>query len=257
MNDELLMGGINFKSRLILGTGKFPSKKSLIETIEESETEMVTIALRRVDLNNPQDNLLSAIDIKKTIFLPNTSGARNAEEACRLARLAKATGLTNWIKLEVTPDPKYLLPDGEETLKAAKILVKEGFKVMPYINADPILAKKLEDAGTVSVMPLGSPIGSNRGIKTFEMIEIIIENSSIPVVVDAGIGRPSDAAIAMEMGADAVLVNTAIATASNPKIMAKSFKNVVKACRQAYINGITSPKKIASASSSLDWISKL
>jgi len=257
MDDDLLIGDKSFKSRLILGTGKFPSKDYLIKAIEASETEMVTIALRRVDLNNPHDNLLSAINIKKIVFLPNTSGAKNAEEAIRLARLARATGLTNWIKLEVTPDPKYLLPDGEETLKAAKVLVKEGFFVMPYINADPVLAKKLEDTGTVSVMPLASPIGSNQGIKTLDMISIIIENSSVPVIVDAGIGRPSDAAIAMEMGADAVLVNTAIATAADPVLMAASFKDVVQACRNAYISGIATSKKIASPSSSLDWISQL
>jgi len=257
MDDKLLIGGRSFKSRLILGTGKFPSKDSLIKAIEASETEMVTIALRRVNLNNPQDNLLSTIDMKKTIFLPNTSGAKNAEEAIRLARLARATGLTNWIKLEVTPDPKYLLPDGEQTLKAAKILVKEGFLVMPYINADPVLAKKLEDIGTVSVMPLASPIGSNQGIQTLKMISIIIENSSIPVIIDAGIGRPSDAAIAMEIGADAVLINTAIATAVDPVLMATSFKNVVQSCRKAYISGMATSQKIASPSSSLDWISQL
>lgn len=256
-NDEFNLGGKIFTSRLILGTGKFSSPLVMKKAIEASKTEMVTVALRRVDLNSPDDHLLSKIDFSKIIFLPNTSGAQNSEEAIRLARLARATGLTDWIKLEVTPDTKYLLPDGEETLKAAKVLVKEGFKVMPYINADPILAKKLEEAGTVSVMPLASPIGSNRGLKTLEMLKIIIEQSNVPVIIDAGIGAPSSASKAMEIGADAVLINTAIATALNPVLLAEGFKNAVIAGRQAYKAGLPSSNIHASASSTLDWISKL
>lgn len=256
-DDILVIAGQQFKSRLIIGTGKFSSNKMMVEAIEKSKTDMVTVALRRVNLDDPLDNIMSVLDPKKYIILPNTSGAQDADEAIRIARLAKASGISDWIKLEVTPDPKYLLPDGEETLKAAKVLVKEGFKVMPYINADPILAKKLEDAGTVSVMPLGSPIGSNRGLKTLELIRIIIEESNVPVVVDAGIGKPSDAALAMELGADAVLVNTAIATASDPVSMADAFRLAVIAGRQAFTAGIPGESTKANASSTLEWISKL
>lgn len=255
--DYLIIGSHKFYSRLILGTGKFSSNKVMSESIISSKTEMITVALRRVDLENPDDDILSAIDNNKYIILPNTSGAQNADEAVRLAMIARASGVSDWIKLEVTPDPRYLLPDGEETLKASSILVKEGFKVMPYINADPILAKKLEDAGTVSVMPLGAPIGTNRGIKTYELIKIIIEQSNIPVIVDAGLGKPSDAAIAMEMGADAVLVNTAIATANDPVLMAEAFKNGVIAGRMAYLSGMAPESNTANASSTLEWISKL
>ncbi len=255
--DRLVIGGREFGSRLIIGTGKFSSGRAMTDAIEKSGTDMVTVALRRVNLDDPADNILSFLDPKKYIILPNTSGARNADEAVRLARLARASGVSDWIKLEVTPDPRYLLPDGEETLKAAAILVKEGFRVMPYINADPVLAKKLEDAGTVSVMPLGAPIGTNRGIRTIELVKIIIEESNVPVVVDAGLGKPSDASLAMEIGADAVLINTAIATASNPGLMAEAFKNAVIAGRQAYIAGIPAESVTASASSTLEWISKL
>lgn len=255
--DILTIAGIEFSSRLIVGTGKFSSGELMSEALKSSQTDMVTIALRRVDLLNPNDNIISHIDMDKYIILPNTSGAQNSGEAVRLARLSRASGISDWIKLEVTPDPKFLLPDGQETLKAAEILVKEGFKVMPYINADPILAKKLEDIGTVSVMPLGSPIGSNRGLKTIELIKIIIEQSNIPVVVDAGIGKPSDAALAMEIGADAVLINTAIATADDPVVMAEAFSKAVEAGRMAYVSGIPKESKKANASSELDWISKL
>lgn len=257
MNDLLKIGDKTFNSRLILGTGKFSSKAILTKTIEASKTEMVTVSLRRVDLNNPNDNLLSALDPSKIIFLPNTSGAQNANEAVRLARLAKAALGAKWVKLEITPDPKYLLPDGEETLKAAQKLIKDGFYVMPYINADPILAKKLEDIGCVSIMPLGSPIGTNQGLKTREMINIIIEQSNIPVIIDAGIGRPSDAACAIEMGADAVLINTAIAIANDPPLMAECFHETIIASRKAYISGLPAKHKYAVPTSEFDWISQL
>jgi thiazole synthase len=214
----------------------------MAEAIEKSGTEIVTVALRRVDIENENDDMLQAIDRDKYLLLPNTSGARNAEEA--------ATGI-NWVKLEVTPDPYYLLPDPVETLKAAEILVKEEFVVLPYINADPILAKRLEDVGTSTVMPLGSPIGSNQGLKTRSALQIIIEQANVPVVVDAGLGLPSHAAEAMEIGADAVLVNTAIATAGHPGQMATAFKLAVEAGRMAYISGSAGASKKASASSPL------
>lgn len=214
----------------------------------------MTVALRRADLsgqNDPYANILEFVDPKKYLLLPNTSGAMNAEEAIRLARLAVTAGLPNWVKLEIHPDPRYLLPDPVETFKAAEVLVKEGFIVLPYINADPVLAKRLEDIGTATVMPLGSPIGSNRGIETRRQIEIIIEQSTIPVVVDAGIGAPSHAALAMEMGADAVLVNTAIAIASDPCGMAQAFKAATAAGRQAFEIGLGEEQNNASATSPL------
>jgi len=248
-DDGLVIAGRKFKSRLLLGTGKFRSPAEMARAIEASGAEIVTVALRRVDLNNPDDHILSHIDPSKYLILPNTSGARNAEEAVRLARLARAAGVSDWVKLEVTPEPRYLLPDPVETLKAAEILVKEGFKVLPYINADPILAKRLADIGTVTVMPLGSPIGSNQGIRTKESIAIIIEQSEIPVVVDAGLGAPSHAAEALEMGASAVLVNTAIAVAENPEGMAIAFKKGVEAGREAYLAGLGKPLMTAEASS--------
>src|SRR5215210_4866896 len=207
--DLLTIAGREFRSRLMLGTGKFSSNETMAAALEASGCEIVTVALRRADLSGKHDpfaNILEFINPAKYLLLPNTSGAMNAEEAVRLARLAVAAGLPNWVKLEIHPDPRYLLPDPVETLKAAEILVKEGFTVLPYINADPVLAKRLQDAGTATVMPLGSPIGSNRGIQTRDQIRIIIEQATVPVVVDAGIGAPSHAAEAMEMGADAVLV---------------------------------------------------
>src|SRR5829696_6662818 len=207
----LTIANRTFRSRLILGTGKFPSPESMRDALAASGAEMVTVALRRADLSGKKDpyaNILEFIDPKRYLLLPNTSGAMNAEEAVRLARLARAAGISDWIKLEIHPDPRFLLPDPVETLKAAEILVKEGFIVLPYINADPVLAKRLQDVGTATVMPLGSPIGSHQGITTRKQIEIIIEQASVPVVVDAGIGAPSHAAEAMELGADAVLVNT-------------------------------------------------
>ena len=251
-HDTLIIAGMEFTSRLFIGTGKFSSTDMMTKAISASGATMVTVALRRVDLENPVDSLLTAITENKDIWLlPNTSGARNAEEAVRLAKLARAAGCGNWVKLEVTPDPRYLLPDPIETLKAAEILVREGFIVLPYINADPILAKRLEEAGTATVMPLGSPIGSNKGLKTEDNIKIIIEMSRIPVVVDAGLGSPSHAALAMELGADAVLVNTAIATAGDPVLMAKAFKKGVEAGREAFLSGGAPVKNGAEASSPL------
>jgi thiazole synthase len=249
--DKLTIAGREFTSRLLIGTGKFASCELMAEAIEKSGTEIVTVALRRVDIENENDDILSAIDRTKYLLLPNTSGARSADEAVRLAKLARAATGINWLKLEVTPDPYYLLPDPVETLKAAEILIKDDFVVLPYINADPILAKKLEDAGTATVMPLASPIGSNQGLKTRAALEIIIEQSNVPVVVDAGLGLPSHAADAMEIGADAVLVNTAIATAANPPEMAAAFKLAVEAGRMAYESGMPSVSKRASASSPL------
>ena len=251
MDEPLIIAGRAFRSRLLLGTGKFSSPEMMKRAIEASGAEIVTVALRRVELDNPQDSILSHIDTKRTLLLPNTSGARDAIEAVRLARLARAAGCEPWVKLEVTPDPQYLLPDPVETLKAAEILVKEGFVVLPYINADPILAKRLEDLGTATVMPLGSPIGSNRGLKTRDAIQIIIEKSTIPVVVDAGLGAPSHAAEAMELGADAVLVNTAIAVAGDPELMARAFRKGVEAGREAYLAGLGSSQNTAEASSPL------
>lgn len=247
----LIIAGKSFKSRLFVGTGKFPSNQILRQALEASEAEVVTVALRRIDFNAPQENILDAIDREKYLLLPNTSGARNADEAVRLACLARAGGAGNWMKLEVIPDPNYLLPDPIETLKAAEILVKDGFVVLPYINADPILAKKLEEIGVATVMPLASPIGSHRGIRTKDAIEIIIEQANVPVVVDAGLGAPSHAAEALEMGADAVLVNTAIAIAPDPVKMAEAFKLAVQAGRQAYEVGLKTPQRRASASSPL------
>ncbi len=218
--------------------------------VDASGSQMVTVALRRVDLDNPRDDLMAALAGGDFLLLPNTSGARDAGEAVRLAKLARASGLEPWIKLEVTPDPRYLLPDGVETLKAAEILIRDGFTVLPYMNADPILAKRLEALGCATVMPLGSPIGSNKGLKTRDAIGIIIENSAVPVIVDAGLGAPSHAAEAMELGAHAVLVNTAIATAEDPTGMALAFKLAVEAGRRAFLAGLPQQRE-AEASSPL------
>lgn len=252
--DPLIIAGREFRSRLFLGTGKFASNEEMAAALEASGTEIVTVALRRADLSGKGDpfaNILDFVDPKRYLLLPNTSGAMNAEEAIRLARLARAAGISDWVKLEIHPDPRYLLPDPVETLKAAEVLVKEGFIVLPYINADPVLAKRLEDVGTATVMPLGSPIGSNRGIETRAQIEIILEQCSIPVVVDAGIGAPSQAAEALEMGASAVLVNTAIAVASNPVRMAAAFRKAVEAGREAYETGLGPRLEHAAATSPL------
>ena len=251
MMDKLIIAGKEFSSRLLVGTGKFSSSKIMAQAIAASGCEIVTVALRRVNIENKDDDMLISIDRKKYLLLPNTSGARDADEAVRLSRLARAATGINWVKLEVTPDPNYLLPDPVETLKAAQILIKDGFIVLPYINADPILAKKLEDAGTATVMPLASPIGSNQGLKTRAALEIIIEQANVPVVVDAGLGLPSHAAEAMEIGADAVLVNTAIATADKPVEMARAFKLSVEAGRLAYNCGAAAAGKRAKASSPL------
>jgi thiazole synthase len=248
---NLIIDGRTFKSRLMVGTGKFESSQHMADAADASGAEIITVALRRVDVNNPQDDVLSYIDTSRYLLLPNTSGARDAEEAVRLARLARAAGCEPWVKLEVTPDPYYLLPDPIETFKAAQILVKEGFKVLPYINADPVLCKRLEEIGTVTVMPLGAPIGTNKGIKTEDNLRIIIEQAKVPVVVDAGLGAPSHAALAIEMGADAVLVNTAIATAGNPVKMAEAFKLAVEAAVLARQAGMPSTKEKAEASSPL------
>src|SRR5215468_7526986 len=251
-NQALSIAGRIFRSRLILGTGKFSSPEAMRAALEASGTEMVTVALRRADLSGKKDpfaNILEFVDPQKYLLLPNTSGAMNAEEAVRLARLAVAAGLPKWVKLEIHPDPRYLLPDPVETFKATEILVKEGFTVMPYINADPVLAKRLQDVGTATVMPLGSPIGSNRGIQTRDQIEIIIEQAIVPVVVDAGLGAPSHASEAVEMGADAVLVNTAIAVASDPNRMARAFKLAVEAGREAREIGLAEERWSASATS--------
>jgi thiazole synthase len=251
MPDALIVAGRRFSSRLFVGTGKFESPEVMARAIAASGTEMVTVALRRVDLDSREPNLLEFIDRDRVQLLPNTSGAENAEEAVRLARLARAAGLSEWIKLEVTPDPRYLLPDPVETLKAAEILVSEGFKVLPYIGADPVLAKRLEEVGTATVMPLGSPIGSNRGLKTRDSLRIIIEQARVPVVVDAGLGAPSHAAEAMEMGADAVLVNTALAVARDPEEMARAFRLGVEAGRIAFLAGAAPARDRAEASSPL------
>lgn len=253
-NKRLTIAGREFRSRLFLGTGKFSAPELMRDALGASGTEIVTVALRRADLTGKRDqfaNILEFIDPKKYLLLPNTSGAMNSEEAVRLARLAVAAGLPNWVKLEIHPDPRYLLPDPVETFKAAEILVKEGFVVLPYINADPVLAKRLQDIGVATVMPLGSPIGSNRGIETRGQIEIIIEQATVPVVVDAGIGAPSHAAEAMEMGADAVLVNTAIAVANDPIRMAKAFQMAVECGREAYEIGLPAESETASATSPL------
>jgi thiazole synthase len=249
--DKLVIADRHFTSRLLIGTGKFASSRVMAQAIEASGSQIVTVALRRVDIANANDDILSAIDRSKYLLLPNTSGARTADEAVRLSRLARAATGINWVKLEVTPDPYYLLPDPIETLKAAEILVKEGFVVLPYINADPILSKKLQDVGTATVMPLASPIGSNQGLKTRAALEIIIEQANVPVIVDAGLGLPSHAAEAMELGADAVLVNTAIATAADPVKMAIGFKLAVEAGRIAYLSGAAAESKKANASSPL------
>ncbi|HON91486.1 MAG TPA: thiazole synthase [Sedimentisphaerales bacterium] len=249
--DKLTIAGRTFDSRLLVGTGKFSSPQVMAQALVASGAEIVTVALRRVDIDNPADDTLREIDRERFLLLPNTSGARTADEAVRLSRLARAATGINWVKLEVTPDPYYLLPCPVETLKAAEILVKEGFVVLPYINADPILAKRLQDVGTATVMPLGSPIGSNQGLKTRASLEIIVEQSTVPVVVDAGLGLPSHVAEAMEIGADAVLVNTAIATAGDPVEMATAFRLAVEAGRRAYKAGPRAPTHSAEASSPL------
>lgn len=252
--EPLKIGDREFSSRLFLGTGKFSSNEAMRNAADASGTQLVTVALKRANLDETADPFANILDFLKSdryLILPNTSGAMNAEEAVRLARLAAAAGLPKWVKLEIHPDPNYLLPDPIETLAAAEILVKEGFTVMPYINADPVLALRLQDVGCATVMPLGAPIGTNRGIETRSQIEIIIEQARVPVVVDAGIGAPSHAAEAMEMGADAVLVNTAIAIAADPAAMARAFVKATEAGREAYEIGLGATSTKAEPSSPL------
>ena len=250
----LVIAGREFSSRLLLGTGKFSSGGVMREALAASGTQIVTVALRRADLSGKGDpfaNILEFIDPANYLLLPNTSGANTAEEALRLARIAEAAGLPKWVKLEIHPDPRYLLPDPVETLKGTELLVKEGFTVLPYINADPVLAKRLQEAGAATVMPLGSPIGSNRGLETRSQIAIIIEQATVPVVVDAGIGAPSHAAEALELGADAVLVNTAIAVAGDPVRMARAFRQAVEAGAGAFTAGLPMQSEAAAPTSPL------
>jgi len=240
-----------FTSRLFTGTGKFSSNSLMEQALLASGSELVTMALKRVDINDDQDDILKHLNHPQFNLLPNTSGVRNAKEAVFAAQLAREALETNWLKLEIHPDPKYLLPDPIETLKAAEELVKDGFIVLPYVNADPVLCKRLEEVGTAAVMPLGSPIGSNKGLETRAMLEIIIDQAKVPVVVDAGIGAPSHAAFAMELGADAVLVNTAIAVADNPIAMGEAFKMAVQAGRMAFEAKLGRQSEQAEASSPL------
>lgn len=248
--DTLDIGGVNLSSRLFVGTGKFPSHDLIPRIIDASGSQVVTMALRRVDWKNPQENVLNYLS-KNITQLPNTSGARNAEEAIRIARLARAAGCGNWIKIEVIQEQRYLLPDNVETVKATEQLVAEGFVVLPYMSPDLGTARRLRDVGAAAVMPLGAPIGSNRGLQTRELIRILIEEIPLPIIVDAGIGRPSEAAEAMEMGAAAVLVNTAIATAQDPVAMARAFRLAVEGGRQAYLAGPGERQIMAEASSPL------
>lgn len=248
--DKFIIGGKELESRLFIGTGKYGSNKILPEVIKACGTNVVTMAVRRVDLDNKEENIIEYIP-KDITLLPNTSGARNAEEAIRIARIAKAMGCGNWVKIEVISDSKYLIPDNLETLKATEALVKEGFVVLPYMSPDLMMGKRMAEAGAAAVMPLGAPIGSNRGIRTKELIEIMIDEIDAPIIVDAGIGKPSDATAAMEMGAAAVLVNTAIASAKNPVIMAEAFKKAVESGRSAYLAGLGAESKTGNASSPL------
>ena len=247
----LKIADTQFASRLFLGSGKYGSSQEMYQSIIASGTQMVTVALKRIDTDATSDDLLEALKKANVKLWPNTSGVRNAKEAVFAAQLAREALETNWIKLEIHPDPRYLMPDPIETLKATEELAKLGFIVLPYIHADPVLCKRLEDAGTAAVMPLGSPIGSNKGLKTEDFLEIIIEQSKVPVIVDAGIGAPSHAAKAMEMGADAVLVNTAIASSNNSIQMAIAFNNAVIAGRLAYEAGLSKTNNKASATSPL------
>jgi len=240
-----------FESRLFLGTGKFGDLNEMSRAVAASASQLVTVALKRIDQTTTGDNLIGALNLSAIHLLPNTSGARTADEAVLAAQLAREALETNWIKLEIHPDPRYLLPDPIETLRATESLAKLGFVVMPYIHADPVLCKRLENAGTAVVMPLGAPIGSNKGLRTLDFLEIIMEESNVPVVVDAGIGAPSDAAKAMEIGADAVLVNTAIAVSNHPVKMAEAFKEAVIAGRKAYEAGLGKVRTQAEASSPL------
>lgn len=249
--DKLIIGGKEFTSRLFVGTGKFRNNEIMAEAIKASGSQMVTVAMKRIDMDNREDDMLRHIVADHIQLLPNTSGVRDADEAVLAAQLSREAFGTNFIKLEIHPDPRYLLPDPVETLKATERLAAMGFVVLPYIQADPVLCKRLEDAGAATVMPLGAPIGSNKGLVTRELLCIIIEQSRIPVVVDAGLGAPSHAAEAMELGADAVLVNTAIAVAGDPVRMARAFADATRAGREAYEAGLGSVCNYAQASSPL------
>lgn len=250
MTDALIIGGRELSSRLFLGTGKFPSNSAIPEVVKASGAQVVTVALRRVDPDFPEENIVNFVP-EGCILMPNTSGARNALEAVRIARLGRAAGCGNWVKIEVIADNRYLLPDNYETIKATEELAADGFVVLPYVSPDLMVARKLEQVGAAAVMPLGAPIGSNRGLQTKELISILIEEISLPIIVDAGIGRPSQAAEAMEMGADAVLVNTAIATAGDPVAMARAFGRAVEAGRAAFLADPGDVQQYARASSPL------
>ena len=250
--NKLIIGGREFSSRLFVGTGKFSSNELMEKAIEASGSEMITVAMKRINMTQEAtDDMLTHIDRNRVQFLPNTSGVRNAEEAVLAAQFSRECFGTDFVKLEIHPDPKYLLPDPVETLKATEQLAKQGFVVLPYIQADPVLCKRLEEVGAATVMPLGAPIGTNKGLRTRDFLQIIIEQSNVPVIVDAGIGAPSHAAEAMELGADAVLVNTAIAVAGNPVEMAIAFKQAVEAGRRAYEAGLGAQYHFAQASSPL------
>ncbi len=256
-SDPLTIAGHEFSSRLIVGTGKYRTMEAMRDAMDASGTEMITVAIRRLPLDKPDEqNLMDYLDWKRYKILPNTAGCKTTEEALFTARLARELTGSDWVKLEVIPDPKYLLPDPIATLEAAQALIADGFIVLPYIHADPVLARRLEEAGCATVMPLGSPIGSGRGIFTLEEIAIIIENSGVPVVVDAGLGAPSDAALAMEAGADAVLVNSAIALATDPVAMAEAFRLGVEAGRKAYLAGRIPRKDLADPSSPVGDMAK-
>ena len=255
MSDDLVIGGKRFSSRLIVGTGRYRTNEDMVDAIAASGTEMVTVAIRRLNLDDPTEKtILDYIDWSKYNILPNTAGCATVEEALFVARLGREVARTDFVKLEVIPDPKYLFPDPVGTLEAARLLVEEGFTVLPYIHADPVLARRLEEVGCATVMPLGSAIGSGQGIHTVEEVRIIIEQANVPVVVDAGLAVPSDASKALEMGASAVLVNTAIAQAENPAQMAEAFKLGVQAGRQAYLAGRIPTRAYASASSPTDEV---
>src|ERR671937_2687916 len=257
VRETLTIGGVELRSRLFLGTGKYRSDEEMLAALDASGAELVTVALRRLDLDDPnKKTILDVIDWQRYRVLPNTAGCQTAEEAIRIARLARSMGLSDWVKLEVIPDPRYLLPDPVDTLRAAETLVAEGFTVLPYINADPILAQRLESVGCATVMPLGSPIGSGQGLVTQRQVELIVQNAGVPVVVDAGIGSPSDAALAMELGADAVLVNTAVALAEQPALMAEAVRLGVEAGRQCFLAGRIPRQEHASASSPLEGVSR-
>jgi len=250
MEDSLVIGGRELRSRLFIGTGKFSSNRIIPEVVKSAEVQVVTVALRRIDFESKDENLVQYIT-DDCIIMPNTSGARNADEAVRIARLARAAGCGNWIKIEIVTDNRYLLPDNMETIKATEMLAKEGFVVLPYMSPDLMAAKRLRDAGAAAVMPLGAPIGTNKGLRTRELVKILINEIDLPIIVDAGLGKPSEAAEAMELGAAAVLVNTAVATAGDPVQMAKAFNLAVKAGRLAYLAGTGAVKEYAEASSPL------